>query len=80
MRDHEDNCPWPTLRADFYNHLPLITPPNTATPRTPNQNYTLTIPQKPKRPRPSRIPRLSPKCNPLPLQLPQLSKPQPLNP
>ncbi|KAF2185922.1 hypothetical protein K469DRAFT_707607 [Zopfia rhizophila CBS 207.26] len=77
MPEHEDNCPWPKLTADFFNHLPLITPPNTATPRTPNKNRTLTTPHTPKKPPPSRIPRLSPKCNLLPLQLPQPTNPQP---
>ncbi|KAH7061762.1 hypothetical protein BKA63DRAFT_194180 [Paraphoma chrysanthemicola] len=80
MLDHEDTCSWPKLSADFYNHLPLITPPNTATPRTPNKNHTPTkvrTPDTPKKPPPSRIPRLLPKRNPIPLELPQPSNPQP---
>ncbi|KAF2181211.1 hypothetical protein K469DRAFT_713870 [Zopfia rhizophila CBS 207.26] len=44
MREHEDHCPWPKLIADLHNHLPLITPLNTATPRTPNKSHTLTTP------------------------------------
>ncbi|KAF2175515.1 hypothetical protein K469DRAFT_702186, partial [Zopfia rhizophila CBS 207.26] len=59
MPEHEDNCPWPKLTADFFNHLLPITPPNTATPRTLNKNRTLTTPYTPKKPPPSRIPRLS---------------------
>ncbi|KAF2175462.1 hypothetical protein K469DRAFT_702156 [Zopfia rhizophila CBS 207.26] len=77
MREHKDNCPWPKLTADLYNHLPLITPPNTAIPCTPNKNHTLTTPHTPKKPPPSRIPRPSPICNLPPLQLPQPTNPQP---
>ncbi|KAF2175499.1 hypothetical protein K469DRAFT_702180 [Zopfia rhizophila CBS 207.26] len=59
MPEHEDNCPWPKLTADFFNHLLLITPPNTVTPCTLNKNRTLTTPYTPKKPLPSRIPQLS---------------------
>ena len=42
MPYHENDCVWLELRADFYNHFPLLTPLSTITPYILNKTLTLT--------------------------------------
>jgi hypothetical protein len=58
MEEHKDDCSWLELRADFYNYLPILAPPNIATTPcildktlTPTPTATIPrIPQKPQKP------------------------------